>query len=192
MSAATASIGQADRSCGECSLCCKILGIAALDKPGGKWCSHCRPGRGCTIYEERPEECHTFRCLWLDDFRLGEEWKPTHCKFVIAADVQNSKIDIHADAGSPGAWRREPYISTLRQMAAVVLPRGGMVLAIDGGRSTLILPDRGIDLGVLRQDDQVLVQEVQSANSRRYEASVVKTSGVDGPPPGRTIVVDSA
>jgi len=35
-------------------------------------------------------------------------------QFVVAADVQNSGVDIHADAGSAGAWRREPYISTLR------------------------------------------------------------------------------
>lgn len=189
MSDATTSIEQATRSCGACSLCCKVLGIAALEKPRGKWCSHCRPGRGCTIYEERPEECRTFRCLWLLDFRLGDEWKPSNCKFVIAADTENNRVDIHADASAPGAWRREPYISTLRQLAAAALGQGGMVLAIEGGRSTLVLPDRGVDLGILREDDRVFVQDVQTPNGRRYEASVIKAGAAEDPPVGRPVVL---
>ena len=28
------------RACGACSLCCKLLPIAALDKPHDRWCMH--------------------------------------------------------------------------------------------------------------------------------------------------------
>ena len=43
----------ANRDCGSCSLCCKILGIAALDKPVGQWCPNCVQGQGCAIYADR-------------------------------------------------------------------------------------------------------------------------------------------
>jgi hypothetical protein len=45
-----------ERSCGDCTLCCKVMAVEALGKPAGSWCSHCKPGRGCLIYETRPEE----------------------------------------------------------------------------------------------------------------------------------------
>ncbi len=34
-----------DRECGTCTLCCKVMGIHALDKPRGVWCDHAMPGR---------------------------------------------------------------------------------------------------------------------------------------------------
>jgi len=56
------------RLCGGCTACCKTHEIRALAKPPGHWCPHCRPGEGCVIYAERPEECRTFACLWLRGF----------------------------------------------------------------------------------------------------------------------------
>lgn len=53
-----------DRSCGDCKLCCKVLGVPVLNKPAGKWCPHC-PTRGCKIYDDRPQECREYGCLWL-------------------------------------------------------------------------------------------------------------------------------
>ena len=53
------------RLCGGCTACCKTHEIRALAKPPDQWCPHCLPGRGCAIYDDRPEECRTFGCLWL-------------------------------------------------------------------------------------------------------------------------------
>ena len=71
------------RSCGSCTMCCKVLGIKELAKPVGKWCSHCDIGKGCKIYDTRPQECQTFHCLWLVDNRLADHWKPDRSKIVI-------------------------------------------------------------------------------------------------------------
>jgi hypothetical protein len=53
------------RRCGDCSLCCKLLPIVALDKPAGKPCRFQRHGKGCTIYSRRPQECQWWSCRWL-------------------------------------------------------------------------------------------------------------------------------
>jgi len=62
---ASSEAAVAQRQCGGCTACCKTHEIRELAKPPGQWCPHCRPGRGCAIYESRPEECRTFGCLWL-------------------------------------------------------------------------------------------------------------------------------
>jgi hypothetical protein len=56
------------RPCGDCRLCCKLVGIDELQKPPGRWCEHCNPkdGPGCRIYENRPRECATFKCAYTE------------------------------------------------------------------------------------------------------------------------------
>jgi len=34
------------RQCGDCSLCCKVLGIPELDKPKDSWCANFAAGTG--------------------------------------------------------------------------------------------------------------------------------------------------
>jgi hypothetical protein len=52
-----------ERSCGSCTLCCRVLEIQVLDKPAGILCRH-NTGTGCGIYLERPEICARWHCLW--------------------------------------------------------------------------------------------------------------------------------
>jgi hypothetical protein len=126
--------------------------------------------------------------MWLDDHRLGDEWKPTRCKFVIAPDWILNKVEIYSDPGAAFAWRRGPYLSTIRQIASAGLRRSGMVFAIDNGRSTIILPDRDVDLGILVEDDRVLLSEVRTPTGLRYEPSIVKAADVEGLPIGQSFV----
>jgi hypothetical protein len=45
------------RTCGTCSLCCKLPYVSELNKPIDPWCKHASPGReggGCLIYPDRP------------------------------------------------------------------------------------------------------------------------------------------
>ena len=39
-------MSESGKSCGDCGLCCKLLGIDAIDKAPGKWCGHFRKGVG--------------------------------------------------------------------------------------------------------------------------------------------------
>ena len=87
----TASTG---RSCGSCSLCCKLLQVndSPFFKPAGKWCEHCRPGNGgCAIYDQRPELCRAWVCGWLLHPTVGDEWQPTRSKMVINGEAVDQK-----------------------------------------------------------------------------------------------------
>jgi hypothetical protein len=45
-------------------MCCKLLGIAAIEKPPGRWCASFKRGCGCGIYESRPAARKTATNSW--------------------------------------------------------------------------------------------------------------------------------
>src|SRR5579864_223479 len=117
------------RTCGSCSLCCKLLRIEELEKPVGTWCNHCASGRGgCAIYDQRPRECRTFYCSWLVTPQLGPEWRPMTAKMLILQETPR-QIAVYVDTGSPTAWRREPYYGQLKTWARAGVERGTQVVA---------------------------------------------------------------
>lgn len=73
------------RRCGDCSLCCDVRGVVALDKPPGQACSHLSEGR-CGIYADRPEECRSYYCAWRLGF-LREGDRPDRTGIVPDAQV---------------------------------------------------------------------------------------------------------
>ena len=73
----------AAKACGTCSMCCKLPSIAELEKPAGVWCQHVLKGKGCGIYEARPEVCRAFRCSWLRDPDSPDSWRPDRCGFML-------------------------------------------------------------------------------------------------------------
>jgi hypothetical protein len=107
------------RSCGDCSMCCKIPRIDEVEKPQGVWCRHCAPARGgCTIYETRPSVCRDYFCGWLLSSDMGPEWQPSICKMMINFEKDLVRISVHVDPAYPTAWRREPYYSRFKQWSA--------------------------------------------------------------------------
>jgi len=56
----------AERSCGECNVCCYALTIdePALAKPQGVRCQHTLSDLSCAIYGSRPDTCRNFWCGW--------------------------------------------------------------------------------------------------------------------------------
>jgi len=64
-----------DNRCGECTVCCRILRIAELDKPGMIPCQHLNEN-GCGIYADRPASCRGFECLWLASMSGKPELRP--------------------------------------------------------------------------------------------------------------------
>jgi hypothetical protein len=106
------------RSCGSCSLCCKVMGVPEI-KENHKWCKHCSPGCGCIIYDERPEPCRDFSCMWLLDQRFGEHWYPARAKIVINAklDGGHAYIAFVVDPDYPSRWREEPWFSDIKTIA---------------------------------------------------------------------------
>jgi uncharacterized protein len=78
-----AMAGTSERDCGSCSMCCKNTVIAELDKPFGRWCRHCEIGKGCGIYQERPDTCRKFACFWLQIDSLPDELRPDRCGAIL-------------------------------------------------------------------------------------------------------------
>jgi hypothetical protein len=137
------------RTCGACSLCCKLLPIAALDKPHDRWCVHCRPGAGgCTIYETRPEPCRSFSCHWLADASFGEHWFPQTSKMLVqVVAVQDANydcfVDVHVERAASDVWRRDPYLGDLERLAAN--PRT-LVRIFRGDRTFIVRPGETLEV----------------------------------------------
>jgi len=70
----------ATRNCGSCTACCIHLPIPAGEvgqgaKPAGMACLHLSR-RGCAIYEQRPQLCANFGCVWHQDEIWPASWRP--------------------------------------------------------------------------------------------------------------------
>lgn len=145
------------RDCGTCSMCCKVLKIAPEpgawdepEKPAGKWCWHCKPGKGCSIYPERPPLCRAFGCLWLIDAYVSDFWKPNECKMVLHVSKNDSGdiiLSCHVDTQYRNRWREEPYYSDLKHRSFLGLkrtPKFFVKVMLAGGDEYLILPNKDI------------------------------------------------
>lgn len=164
------STTEASRSCGTCTLCCKIMRIDAFQKPRGTWCAKCRPGKGCSIYADRPEECRSFRCGFLQLQELGEEWRPSRSKFVLVSELDGMRLAAHVDPGNPTAWEREPFYSQLKKWAHASVPSMGQVVVQIGSRAIVVLPFEDVDLGLVGDDERVVTVERMTPAGPRLEA----------------------
>lgn len=108
-------------SCGTCTMCCKLLGVE--DKPAGKWCPHCTQGRGCGIYETRPELCRVYKCGWLlsqDDpgRELPPDLRPDRCKVMISPTARSDLVMVNVDVSARDAWRHGRVAEVIRNIVA--------------------------------------------------------------------------
>ncbi|HEU0070067.1 MAG TPA: hypothetical protein VFS04_02115 [Alphaproteobacteria bacterium] len=165
---ATAAPG---KDCGACTLCCKVMRIDALGKADGTWCDHCAVGSGCKIHTSKPDECTVFYCGFLQDPRLGEEWRPSKSKFVLVAEMGGRRIAAHVDPQRPLAWREEPYYSQLKQWARDGAASGLQVTAQVGRRVWVLLPDRDVDLGLIGDGERIVVEQVKTPLGIKLEAA---------------------
>lgn len=103
-----AKIVGAARSCGTCSLCCKVALIPELAKPQGRWCAHCKPGKGgCSIYRDsaRPSVCRTFTCAWVERDAMPEDLRPDLVHAYVSGLTTGDGISVHVDTDYPDTWR---------------------------------------------------------------------------------------
>jgi hypothetical protein len=162
------------RSCGTCTLCCKVVEVKALHKASGVWCAHCKPGVGCAIYSERPGECRDCNCGYLTNPDLGEEWKPSHSKIVVGTELAQNRIAVYVDPQRPDAWKHEPYYSRLKQWAKAAVPRRGQVLVCVAGRTYIVFPDRDVDLGFVGDDEFIMTTEQTTPLGVQLDASKIR------------------
>ncbi|WP_234903361.1 hypothetical protein [Agrobacterium vitis] len=117
------------RTCGACTLCCRLPDIEALEKPANQWCRHCSVGQGCAIYADRPTLCRDFLCSWMQS-RIGAEWQPEQAHMMVYN--QGRQITVLVDPDFPTAWQEQPYAGHLRQWARDAEAQGGYVIIFIG------------------------------------------------------------
>jgi Fe-S-cluster containining protein len=160
------------RSCGTCSLCCKVYPVQELSKPAGHWCIHSVPGSGCANHANRPHACRQFFCSWRLDPNLGPEWKPEVSRFVLSADPANQALTLMIDPGMPLAWKRAPYYARLKQISEVSFRQDKKVLVNLRGHITVILPDRDVPIGVIAPGEEIVLWREGSAYGARLRRDI--------------------
>ena len=182
-----------DRQCGTCTLCCKVLSITELQKPKGIWCKHCDVGKGCRIYEGRPNECQSFYCGYLTQSDLDERWKPSTSKIILVAELEGGgRIAAHVDPGRSDAWRRKFYYEELKRWATLAVEHQGQVVVCVNKRTIVILPDQDVDLGIVEDDELIVNVEREGPMGTIYDAIKIKDDDprasrvrLPGKPPAR-------
>jgi hypothetical protein len=137
------------KSCGECSLCCRVLNAPEIGKPDDEWCQYYKAGVGCSIHKTRPKLCRDFQCQWTRTGHLGEEWRPDRCHFVLWTQYEDQLI-VEVDPLHPEAWRAEPYHASLQQFAKQV-----QVLVRIKTHMFAVFPEADIDMGVQQTDKDI-------------------------------------
>jgi hypothetical protein len=163
------------RTCGTCTLCCKLLRIESLRKPQGKWCESCAVGNGCGIYEARPTECRYFFCGYLTLHELDESWRPSVSKLVVCLEDGESKtIYVHVDPDRSDAWKRAPYYQKLKEWSRRAVAGRGQVIVKLGLRAIVIFPHKDVDLGPVGDDEMVVTQEIRTAEGIELHAMKIR------------------
>jgi len=137
------------RTCDGCTMCCKVFEIPEIRKADGDWCGNCEIGKGCKIYESRPQTCRDFFCQYRHDPDVPEHWKPNRSHMVVKTDNTGEKLIVGVDPSWPRAWRETPYYQDLKRWSAHRLTAGKQIMVWVGQRAIIVLPDRDIDLGIV-------------------------------------------
>lgn len=137
------------KSCGTCSLCCKLVYVEELQKPAHQWCVHNRPGKGCAIWGEHPEVCKAWQCGWILMPQLDERWKPERCGFILRNRFESQQLVIDVDPAKPDAWRKAPYLAEIRAWAKRSVAARQQVVVCVGRRAFGVFAEEEIDAGVM-------------------------------------------
>ena len=93
------------RTCGTCTMCCKVLEIDDFEKPAGAWCHNCIKTGGCAIYAQRPAVCREFECLWLTERTMPVTLKPEKIGTILMEEADGEEYQAVCDPEKPFAWR---------------------------------------------------------------------------------------
>ena len=156
----------ADRACGDCTACCVLPDIDTpeLKKPEGQVCPHCT-GKGCGIYDTRPEVCRTFNCAWKRIASMTPETRPDRLgvMFTLERHLPPRNVFEHlyiaaVAINDPNALHSRLTRDVLHMFSESVLP---VFIAWDGTK-TLAHPEPGLADAIMNpapQRDRALVKQ---------------------------------
>ncbi|HEX4177284.1 MAG TPA: hypothetical protein VHY57_02555 [Rhizomicrobium sp.] len=132
--------------------------VSSLQKPANRWCAHCTPGQGCSIYDARPAQCRDFACVWLESqseaHPLPAALRPDKSKIVLAFGPNRRDVMGSCDPGEPDAWKAPAVMKLLKIMSdqglRVMFGSGRDHYALDRGRVRRVELAAPNDAGVRR------------------------------------------
>lgn len=122
-------------ACGECNVCCTVMGVDEISKAPGVSCHHlCN--KGCSIYQFRPASCKEFECLWLQmqerETPLPKALRPDRCGVMFVPAPIEDTVAAHCES-------REAFDDPLVQRHVMRWLREGIsVVRIVGDDKTLM------------------------------------------------------
>lgn len=126
-------------ACGDCNVCCTLMGVEELRKPHGEACVHICP-KGCSIYQFRPASCREFECLWLQmqarENPLPKAMRPDRCGVMFVPAPITDTIAAHCTTKE--AFDTKPVSTHVARW----LRHGIKVVRIVGDDRTLMRMDR--------------------------------------------------
>jgi Fe-S-cluster containining protein len=161
------------RSCAGCTLCCKIMTVEEIAKPRNKWCQHCDIGKGCKIYDARPEACRLFYCHYLKEGGIAEHWKPSQSRMMMTYNNEAQRLCVYVDPARPDAWRKDPYYADLKTWAKNAVASKSQVVVFVGDDVTVILPDRDKPIGRVRPDQHLRVTMKNGPRGPEYDVELL-------------------
>lgn len=93
-----------------------------IGKPVNQSCKHIMAGGGCDIYAQRPRQCRSFSCAWLQG-HLDDDWFPE--KSGIVPHFGLDALNVQVDLDCPDRWQEEPYFSKLCELSLDGIRVGG-------------------------------------------------------------------
>lgn len=125
------------RTCGQCTLCCKIYSVEELNKPKDTPCNLCT-NKGCSIYSFRPNTCRIFECFWLKTPEVPDHYRPDKLGLLVDGNKGDNLLKVMLDPDKPTAAQSE-----LGKEFLDLLVRGGNNLVIVLGYQLTYVPGHG-------------------------------------------------
>lgn len=134
--------------CADCTGCCIVFEVKDVPKAFGEPCKHIGNtlfGVGCQIYEERPDACKRYVCLYLDSQRrseipsMPESMRPNVCRVVLGWPwgTDRETLFVYPYPGYETAWQKPPIGPYLRD----VLAKGAKIVVVTGDKRIAIKGD---------------------------------------------------
>lgn len=122
------------RECGPCTACCTVLGVPPLTKEPYEPCSKvCE--QGCSIYQDRPEPCREFSCLWKQGL-FEDDHRPDKLGLMFSLTGEDGKL-----GQIPIAWEVRTDASNERPARRVIQALIGkfpVLIAGEAGKRVLV------------------------------------------------------
>lgn len=120
-------------ACGDCTVCCKTMGVIEISKDPGVQCEHCT-GTACAIYDRRPPTCAGFKCVWLQEDNLPEEMRPDRSHVLMIPSDDADCVVMKVNAEHFGAHKAPIFKQFIRRL---MLERAMVVFVVCGDHDDL-------------------------------------------------------